>query len=199
MSSSQRILFGASRPFLGSGLFHAAVWLAAGVLFLSLTWVLGLLPQTHRLTRQAALFAVLLIAEVALIDMQQWRGVPSHFNDATAFDSAVFRAIGLLILSASVFIAIWTRSLFRHQLPTSPAYALAARAGMLLLNVGNLVGLVIAVTEATLLKPLHGAALHAIQALPVAIWVLARLGYPRAWHDASRSSRWPSSLGWLHR
>ena len=220
MSTSQRILFGAAVVFLASGVVHAGVWLSAGmpsldgpvswrkpmtfgfstgVLFLSLTWVLGLLPHNRRLVRQVWLFTTLLVAEVALIDMQQWRGVPSHFNNATAFDAVVFQMMGLLIISASILIALWTRSLFVHQLPTTPAFAFAARAGMLLLNFGNLVGLAIAVTEATALKPLHGAALHAIQALPVAVWVLTRVGYPRAWHGTSRSSRWVSSLRQQHR
>jgi hypothetical protein len=206
--------------FLASGLFHAGVWVSAGLpslegpvswrkpmtfgfstglLFLSLAWVVGLLPQDRRLARQATIFAALLVAEVALIDIQQWRGVPSHFNNATAFDAAVFTAMGTLIVSASVIIALWTRRLFRHRLATTPGYAFAARAGMLLLNVGNLIGLVIAVTEVTALKPLHGAALHAIQAMPAVVWVASRLRYPRAWRAASPSSPSVSSLEWLHR
>jgi hypothetical protein len=207
MSSSQRILFWTGLLFLASGLFHGGVWLNAGmpslegpvswrkpmtfgvstgVLFLSLTWVLGLLPPTPRLTRQSAVFAGLLIAEIALIDMQQWRGVPSHFNDTTAFDAAVFRVMGTLIVTASVILAVWTRALFRHALPTTPAYAFAARAGMVLLNVGNVIGLVMAATEATALKPLHGVALHVLQALPAGVWMMSRLGVVHA----RRGERW---------
>ena len=36
------------------------------------------------------LFAAASVAEVALITMQRWRGVPSHFNE-TAFDTLVTR------------------------------------------------------------------------------------------------------------
>jgi hypothetical protein len=219
MSRSQRVLFATGLLFLASGLFHVGVWLNAGmpalegpvtwrkpitfglstgVLFMSLSWVLGLLPQTERLVRQAWLFSALLVAEIALIDMQQWRGVASHFNDSTPFDAAVFTTMGVLIMAASVQIALWTRALFRHALPTTRAYAVAAKAGMVMLNVGNLVGLFMAATEATSFKPVHGIALHAIQALPVAVWVVARLGYPRAWRDGSRLSRWLSSPEWRH-
>jgi hypothetical protein len=219
------MLFWTGLLFLASGLFHVGVWmdagmpsltgpvswrkpitfgLSTGVLFLSLSWVVSLLPQTRRLARQAALFTVLLIAEVALIDMQQWRGVASHFNNTTPFDAAVFTTMGALIVSASVIIAIWTRELFRHKLPATPAYAFAARAGMVMLNIGNAVGIVIAVTQATQLKPLHGITLHMIQVLPIAVWVLARLaprtlGYPRAWRIGSRVSPWRSSPRWQHR
>ena len=220
MLSSRRILWWTGLLFLATGLFHVGVWIDAGMpslagpvswrkpitfgfstglLFLSLSWVLGLLPQTPRLVRQAWLFAALLIAEIALIDMQQWRGVTSHFNNTTPFDGAVFTAMGVLIVTASVLIAMWTRDVFRHHLPTAPEYAFAARAGMVMLNVGNAVGLVMSVTQATQLKPMHGIALHMIQALPVAVWVLARLGYPRSWRIGSRVSLSHSSPRMQHR
>jgi hypothetical protein len=220
MLTSTRPLQGAAVLFLASGLFHVGVWLAAGMpslegavswrkpitfgfstglLCLSLGWVLSLLPVTVRRTRQATAVALLLIAEIALIDMQQWRGVASHFNNATPFDGAVFTAMGVLIVSVSVIIASWTFDVFREPLDTTPAYAFAARAGMVMLNVGNVIGLLMAVTQATSIKPVHGVALHVIQALPVAIWLVTRLGYPRAWRTASPGSASQLSSGLLHR
>jgi len=218
--------------FVASGLFHVGVWWTAGmptlegpvswrkpitfgfstgVLSLSISWVLGLLPQTPRLVRQAWAFSLLLIAEIALIDMQQWRGVASHFNNATAFDGAVFSLMGALIMSVAVLIAIWTVALFRpaasavramhagavdaeraDRTSTSPELLWAARAGMVLLNAGNIIGLIMAASEMTALKPVHGAALHAIQVFPLMVWLAARLGYPRAWRDTSRSWHSPS-------
>jgi hypothetical protein len=172
---------------------------STGVLFLSLAWVHRLLPDSRRRLRQAWMFTLLLVAEVALIDMQQWRGVASHFNTATAFDSAVFTTMGALIVSASVLIAIWTWALFREPLAASPAYAWAARVGMLMLNVGNLVGLTMSVTQSTTLKPVHGVTLHVIQALPVLVWLVGRLGYPRAWRVVSRVAPFSSSPQWQRR
>jgi hypothetical protein len=206
-SRAQRIVFWTGILFLASGVFHAGVWLNAGmpslegpvswrkpmtfgfstgVLSLSIAWVLGLLPQNPRLVTQAWLFSVLLIAEIALIDMQQWRGVASHFNNATAFDGAVFNAMGAIITSVAVLIAIWTVALFRASegvelranalsSPNSRALLWAARAGMVMLNVGNLIGISMAVSGTSTLKPLHGAALHAIQVFPVAVWLAVRL------------------------
>ena len=158
MLKSRRILSAAALLFLASGLFHLTVWWLAGmpslagpvswrkpitfgfstgVLFLSLAWVIGLLPASRRRMRQVRVFSALLVAEVALIDMQQWRGVASHFNDSTPFDSAVFTTMGVIIISASVFIALWTRDVFKEPLATGPAYAFAARTGMVMLNVGT--------------------------------------------------------------
>ena len=219
-TTQSRVLFWIGLLFLASGAFHVVVWSLAGmpslegpvswrkpitfgfstgVLFLSLAWVLSLLPATIRRLRQATIFSTLLIAEVALIDMQQWRGVASHFNNSTPFDAGVFTLMGLLIISASVIIALWTRDVFRETLATTALYAFAVRAGMVMLNVGNLVGLVMSITQTTTFKPVHGVALHVLQALPIAIWVLARLGYPRAWRDGSHVSHWRWSPGSLHR
>jgi hypothetical protein len=245
-SRAQRIVFWTGILFLASGMFHAGVWLNAGmpslegpvswrkpmtfgfstgILSLSIAWVLGLLPQTSRLVTQAWLFSALLIAEIALIDMQQWRGVASHFNNTTAFDGAVFNAMGAIITSVAVLIAIWTVALFRStqsperaELRANDRRGLwAGRAGMVMLNVGNLIGIIMAVSETNTMKPLHGIALHAIQAFAVAVWLATRLAargqshggdagraefqtacYPRAWRDQSRSARSLSSPDWRH-
>jgi hypothetical protein len=215
---ASRVLRAAAWIFLASGIFHAAVWVIAGmpslegpvtwrkpitfgfstaVLFYSLAWVLSLIPARPSHRWQAWTFTVLLILEIALIDMQQWRGVASHFNNDTPFDSAVFTTMGALIMAASVIIVWWTRDVFREPLATTSAYAFAARAGMVMLNVGNLVGLAMAVTATTALKPVHGLALHGLQALPIAVWVVS-LRYPRAWRD-SRVWSGRSSQGSLRR
>jgi hypothetical protein len=69
---------------------------------------------------------------------------------------------------------------------------------MLMLNVGNLVGLIMAATHATQMKPIHGITLHVIQAMPVAVWLAARVRYPRAWLHGRRWPRWFSSRRWAH-
>jgi hypothetical protein len=205
---------------LASGVFHVGVWLFAGMpslegpvswrkpitfgfstglLLLSLAWIVSLLPASRRRDRQAGALAALLVAEIALIDMQQWRGVASHFNNATPFDGAVFTMMGVLIVGASVIMALWTRDVFREPLSTTPAYASAARAGMVMLNLGNVIGLAMAVTQSTSLKPFHGVTLHVLQALPIAIWIVTRLRYPLTWPIAARGWRWRWSPWWQHR
>src|SRR5688572_16986709 len=132
---AQTVMLWGALAFLASGVFHVGVWLVAGmpsleglvswrkpiafglstgVLAASLAWVIGLLPQTTRLYREAVAFVGLIVAELSLIYMQQWRGVGSHFNDATAFDGAVFTTMGVLIMVVAVIIAMWTRRLFGY-------------------------------------------------------------------------------------
>ena len=187
--------------FFASAAFHFGVWildgmpslagpvswrkpmtfgLSSGLLSFTLAHVLGLMRPTRGLVRQAWLFSILLVTEVALIDLQQWRGVASHFNSATPLDGAIFNTMGALISSVAVLIIVWTRASF-GPLATTRAYAWAIRAGMILLNLGNFVGVYMAATQATGLKPVHGAMLHAIQAFPIAVWLVSRLIYPQIW------------------
>ena len=209
LTPAQRLMFTGALAFLASGVFHVAVWLLAGMpslegpvswrkpiafglstglLSLSLTWVIGLLPQTVRLSRQVTTYVALIAGELLLINMQQWRGVGSHFNSVTAFDGAVFTTMGVMIMIVAILIAIWTRALFK-PLSIDPAQALAARAGMVLLNAGNLIGVFISVWgsmqvaagltpnifgDAGQLKIPHAVALHAIQVLPVIAWLVHR-------------------------
>lgn len=46
-----------------------------------------------------------MLAEVGLITIQQWRGVPSHFNRSTDFDATILLWIEGLILFATLVIA----------------------------------------------------------------------------------------------
>ena len=90
----------------------------------------------------------MLVAELSLIDIQQWRGVGSHFNSATPLDGAIFTTMGVLIMIAAVVMAFWTRAIFK-PLPAARGTLLSARAGMVLLNLGNVMGVFIAVWGAT--------------------------------------------------
>lgn len=56
--------------------------------------------------------------EVFWVTMQQWRGVPSHFNYATPFDAAAFAAAGIMIsVTASVIGLVMLWSWFSLQAP----------------------------------------------------------------------------------
>lgn len=207
-----------------TGLFHVLVWLAQGapslvgpvtwrkpivfglsigVVTASLAWVVGMLPDSRGLRRTTTAYIVCLTLELALIDMQQWRGVGSHFNQATLADTLVFAAMGLLILGAAIIAAIWTWQLCRpdvsraHAARTGgstgngPEQLLAARAGMLLLGAGNLIGIGLSVWGSAIvrqtgappspigpladLKLAHAIALHGLQVLPIAALTLRRL------------------------
>ncbi|MFB4279394.1 hypothetical protein ACBJ59_29185 [Nonomuraea sp. MTCD27] len=73
-----------------------------GLSVLTLTWVAGFVRVRARAWLVGA-FAVASTVEVALISLQAWRGVPSHFNMETAFDTTVARS---LAAGGGVLIAI---------------------------------------------------------------------------------------------
>jgi len=67
------------------------------------------LPASRTVTAAAISIAVGLIGEQALITLQAGRGVTSHFNTDTGFDSAVFSAMGVLVAvvwAATLVVAV---------------------------------------------------------------------------------------------
>ena len=100
-----------------SGLFHVVVWLidrgpwdgdvawrkpilfglSTGFTVLSIGWLYPKLKPYPFDRILCGLFTSSMVAEVALITVQQWRGVASHFNHATPFDSSVERLMTYLI------------------------------------------------------------------------------------------------------
>lgn len=210
-TSSQRRLVAFGGVTFASGLVHIVVWLVAGmpsldgpvtwrkpivfglsigVLAWSLAWVIQQLRDDRAMRRQTVWLIGLLSVELLLIDMQQWRGVGSHFNGATWFDARVFDAMGVIILAAAAILAWWTWKLFAHPRRDLPPERLtAARAGMLLLGAGNLIGMALVATGTSALaatghgtttigaagnlKLTHALALHAIQVLPLVAVLLA--------------------------
>lgn len=210
LTDAQRrlILFGLFT--FATGIFHLAVWLAAGAPALegpvtwrkpitfglsiavaawSLAWVIRFLPSTPGLTRTSRAVVWLTLAELGLIDMQQWRGVASHFNSATTFDLLVFNAMGLIIVLVAIIIGLWTWQLLTRGVADGrPERLLAARAGMLLMSAGNVLGVFLAVWGSSVqaqtghvpatfgaagnVKLTHAVALHGMQMLPVLAVVL---------------------------
>ncbi len=85
---------------------------AFGVTLLSLGWIMSFLP-IRRIVGWilSGIVGIAGAGEVLLISMQQWRGVPSHFNTNTPFDAAVFGAMGglvILIETVIIVLAVWT-------------------------------------------------------------------------------------------
>lgn len=210
MNDAKKMLVAAGVFLVGTGLVYGVVFmfsgeswsgptslrkpllfgLSTGVTLLSLAWVARLLPA-HRLDSvvYGSLAAALLI-EVGLIDLQQARGVASHFNRTTEFDAFVQAAMTGLIAYASVLILAMTARSF-GPLPVSRDEAFAARAGMVLLAAGCALGGVITLIgelnlragrapeifgNAGVLKFPHGLPLHAIQILYLQRCALVRFG-----------------------
>ncbi len=173
---------------------------SAGMTVWSIIWVLTQLVPRRNDGLFAALLSAGLLLEVGLITMQQWRGVPSHFNRTTPFDATIESIMLGLILLVTIGIA-WLCIRSRQLLPMEQSRAISLRAGLWLLLVSCGLGFLITIAgqinlaaglspetwgKAGVLKYPHGAALHAIQALPLLSLVFQK------WRisDAARLLRW---------
>lgn len=163
--------------------------ISAGGTVWSIAWVLTRLAPRHYDQRLASFMSVGLLLEVGLITFQHWRGVPSHFNRATTLDAMIESTMLGLILLVSAGIA-WLCWRSRQLRPMTESGAFAIRAGLWLLLVSCGLGLLATIAgelnlamgrppdiwgRAGILKYPHGAALHAIQTLPLLNWLLQKL------------------------
>lgn len=112
---------------------------------------------------------VALLVETPLITMQVVRGVPSHFNSTTAFDTAVFSVMGgfiFFLTLLNLLLALW---LIFQKLPDRP-FAWALRWGAIIAFAGMGVGsLMPAPTPAQLAALEAGEVVSAIGAHSVGV------------------------------
>lgn len=207
LDRDRRLLVQLALVYTASGLFHLVVWMIDGgawagdvswrkpivfglsgaITTASLVWALGVVKPSHIRSRGVKIYAVTMTVEIALITMQRWRGVASHFNTDTLLDGMVFQLMGILIVVASVPIVRWTIMVFRDRgLP--PEQRAAVGGGLVLLVSGLVVGMAVAnlgsmgrimeipslVSASRGLVPAHALALHGIQAMAVLGWSLPR-------------------------
>lgn len=168
--------------------------LSFGLTLATLAWVTSRLRMRNGLrTLLLAAFLLASVVEVTLVTMQAWRGVPSHFNFETGFDTAVSMSLAgggaVLVLTALGFTAM----AFRRPGDLAPSMRLAVRAGLVVFMIALATGAVmiargvtaarsgapeLAYTTAGSLKPLHAVAMHAILVLPALAWLLRFSGLP---------------------
>ncbi|MEU6040268.1 hypothetical protein ABZ801_33165 [Actinomadura sp. NPDC047616] len=204
---------------IASGLFHLVVFavdggpwdgpvswrkpvtfgLSFGLTLITVTWVATHLPLGER--ARAVLLGVLTadcVVEVGGITLQAWRGVPSHLNRETPFDSAVST---VLAAGGGVLIVVLTAmavAALRPNPRVTPSMLLAVRAGFATLMAGLATGAAMiarGVIEASaghqqeayrvagFLKPVHAVSLHGVLVLPALAAVLSLTG----WDEARRT------------
>ena len=109
------------------------------VLSLTLGWLLTRLPGQGLARLLVRVVAALLAGELVLITVQAARGVRSHFNAATAFDTAVFAVMGVMIGAAMVCCLVLAVLAWRYG-QLAPPSRLAATAGLVLMAAGGFMG-----------------------------------------------------------
>jgi hypothetical protein len=114
--------------------------ISTAVYSLTLAWIFGYLPNWPRATRIVGwVTAIVFVLEVALIDVQAWRGTMSHFNASTPVNMIVFAVMGIAIVvqtlvSVAVAVALW------RQRFSDRALGWALRFGMVLTILGAMTG-----------------------------------------------------------
>jgi hypothetical protein len=170
----------------------ATFGLSFGLTLATVAWVAHLVPLTGR-SRTVLLgaFTAVSVVETALVSMQAWRGVPSHFNFETGFDTAVSMTLaagGFVIIATIIGM---TLAAFRAGGRQTAAMRLALRFGFGTLLVALAVGAAmiatgsaaargpdpsIAYETAGFLKPAHAVTMHAILVIPGLAWLIHPLG-----------------------
>jgi hypothetical protein len=163
--------------------------LSFGVTLITIAWVSSFLQLGDR-ARALLLgtFTVACVIETALVSLQAWRGVPSHFNVETAFDALVTRMLAAGGITLIAIIAVLTVGSFRANPTISPGLRIAIRIGFGTL-LGSLVvgalmiakGMVLvfagdpqaAYATGGSLKLTHAVTMHAILVLPLLAWLLS--------------------------
>ncbi|MBO2459458.1 hypothetical protein [Actinomadura violacea] len=170
--------------------------LSFGLTLITIAWVSSFLELGERARRVLlGVFAADCVAEVALITLQAWRRVPSHFNMETPFDTAVSRMLAAGGAVLVVTLVALTVAAFRANPGTAPSMRLALRAGFAALMVALSSGAVMiargvaaaqtghqqaAYHVAAALKPAHFVTMHAVLVLPALAWLLTFTGSTEA-------------------
>ncbi|WP_089154104.1 hypothetical protein [Micromonospora sp. NBS 11-29] len=105
----------------------------------TLAWMLSLLPRRSRLAERAATVIVAVaVVEMAVIVAQVLRGTPSHFNDTTGLNAALFAIMGAAIMVLFLAQVVLAVVLLRRPVPDR-AGGYAVRLGLGLSLLGMLV------------------------------------------------------------
>jgi len=114
--------------------------ISTSIYALTLAWVFGFLTEWPRMRRIVGwTTAIVFVLEVAIIDLQAWRGTTSHFNTSSTLNQVLFGVMGLAIMiqtfaSVAVAVALW------RQPFTDRALGWALRFGMTLTIAGAMTG-----------------------------------------------------------
>jgi uncharacterized membrane protein (UPF0136 family) len=162
----------------------------------TIAWFLWELPSSERSKRLVTWgIALAMIVEMALITLQAVRGMPSHFNNSSPFDGAVFTIMGAIITLNTALVAFVTLEFYRMRPSLPTAYLWGTRLGLTIFVLASLEGfamvgrmshavgvadggpglpLVNWSTEGGDLRIAHFVGMHALQVLPLVGYLLSR-------------------------
>lgn len=82
----------------------------------------------------------MMLGEIVLIIMQALRGTTSHFNIKTAFDSAIFSTMGIMIAISTVLSGVLLYLYFKAEIDLPQSIVWGVRLGIILLILAGIEG-----------------------------------------------------------
>lgn len=185
-------------------LLGVSVWLkplkfeiSVFIFLMTLRWMIRRYPAGYGPGEWIAKLAALSMAvEITLVNLQAFRGVTSHFNNATWFDSRVFNIMGLfIVVNTLATLSLAWRFWISPPPSIGPGLLAGIRWGLVLMLAGSLqAGAMLSRFAHTVGAPDGGAGLplvnwslshgdlriahflglHGMQALPLAGWLADR-------------------------
>lgn len=87
--------------------------ISTGIFCLTMAWILSWLPEWRRLRPIVGwVTALVFVMEVAIVDLQAWRGVASHFNVGNNFDAVLYLTMGAGIMLQTLMTGVVALALF---------------------------------------------------------------------------------------
>lgn len=160
-----------------------------GLTLITIVWVASFLNLGSRArVLLLTLFTIACALETALVSLQAWRGVPSHFNLETRINALVARALAAGGAALVIVIFALTISSFRANTKVPLSLLIAIRTGFVALLSAQIIGGLMIARGMTLvfrgnpqaayatggmLKPTHAVTMHGILLLPAMAWLLS--------------------------
>lgn len=125
--------------------------------------------------------AAAMAVEMAAIALQAVRGVPSHFNEATLLDTAVWRVMAASIVVVTLVVLAVAVTALTRPLAAPPVLAAAWRVGLVFFGLAAVTGFRMASNLSHTVLPhgdlrlAHAIGVHALQSMPLVGAALARL------------------------
>lgn len=114
--------------------------ISTAIYSLTLAWIFTRLTGWPRMRRVVGwTTAIVFVLEVAIIDLQAWRGTTSHFNATTPLNRTLFFVMGTAIMIQTA-VSVWTAVALWKQRFDDRALGWALRFGMILTIAGALTG-----------------------------------------------------------
>ena len=105
----------------------------------AMLWLFSHVEPTKLIRRGLGVLGWSLVVEIALIFLQSVRGTTSHFNKATALDSAIYRGMSIGISIFALAGIVTGVVLARKELGTN-ALALATKIALFMMTAGGMLG-----------------------------------------------------------